>query len=133
MGPPSSFSPLQTLTVVGQKGAEVVLVLGVEERKVAPAQFLVFMTSKNNLKANYRFFACSSKPGFRDSCHPKVVAACQGIGPSSSVLKDSRACLQCWDTGLQLIRLVLYAAAARIRMSMQTSRNYSLMLLVGQA
>lgn len=61
----------------------------VEERKVVPAQFSVPMTSKNNLKANYRFFSGSSKPGFRDSCHANVVAAaCRGIKPPSLLLKD---------------------------------------------
>lgn len=107
--------------------------VGVEERKVEPAQVWVFMTSKNNLKANYRFFSGSSKPGFRDSCHPEAVAACQGMGPSSLVLKDSHACLQCWDTGLQLLRLVLYGTATRIRKSMQTSTKHSLPSLMDEA
>lgn len=54
-----------------------------------PAEFL---TSKNNLKANYRFLSGWPKPGFRDSCHPEVVAACHGTRPPSLLLKD-RPCV----------------------------------------
>lgn len=54
-----------------------------------PAEFL---TSKNNLKANYRFLSGWPKPGFRDSCHPEVVAACRGTRPLSFLLKG-RPCV----------------------------------------
>lgn len=65
---------------------------GVEERKAVPARSSVLMTSGNNLTANYRFFSGSSKPGFRDSCHTNAVAACQGVGPPTLLLRDGCVC-----------------------------------------
>lgn len=74
------------------------------DRKVVPAQFSVLMTSENNPKANYRFFSGSSKPGFRDSCHANVIAACQGIKPPSLLLQDGCVCRS--KTSLRPIPLV---------------------------
>lgn len=68
MGPPSSLLPFQTLTLPGIKERNVVVVVGGGGRdgQAVPAQFLVFSTSKNDLKANYRFFSGEWKPGFQD-------------------------------------------------------------------
>lgn len=92
-----------------------------------PAEFL---TSKNNLKANYRFLSGWPKPGFRDSCHPEVVAACHGTRPPSFLLKDR----PCVCTSLGRIPLISCGVAtgrslcARVEVSIHTSRKRPLTL-----
>lgn len=51
---------------------------GGEEGRASPV--LGVLTSKNNPKANYRFFSGATKPGLQDSRQPEVVPHARGSG-----------------------------------------------------